>query len=253
MPPAEDGRSGEPGYRRVVHPGSAPLPPPPPLRRRRVSAVLAVLAAVVVVAAASIVPRLFADDDTERGAGTGTGPAVPFDSDPATPDEPSASETVDTSDLSAVRIWNRIPSSHVEGPITYRQSPPIGGDHWTSWMDCGVYDEPVPNEMAVHDLEHGAVWFTYDPARINAYQAGKLAAKLPQNGIMSPYVGLRSPVVLTAWGRQLDLAGVNDPRIELFVDEYQRGVTAPEPMFSCAGGLDLDEAEDLARANNASS
>lgn len=208
---------------------------------------LAVLAAVVVVAAASIVPRLFADDDVERGAGTR--PAVPFTSDSATPGEPSETATADTGDLSAVRIWNRIPASHVQGPIEYKQSPPIGGDHWDTWMECGVYDEPVPDEMAVHDLEHGAVWFTYDPDRINAYQAGKLAEKLPQNGIMSPYEGLRSPVVITAWGRQLDLAGVNDPRIEMFVDEYQRGVTAPEPMFSCAGGLDLDDAEDVVEAN----
>ena len=35
--------------------------------------------------------------------------------------------------------------------------------HDPVWLDCGAYDAPVRDENAVHDLEHGSVWITYDP------------------------------------------------------------------------------------------
>ncbi|QRN78963.1 MAG: DUF3105 domain-containing protein, partial [Nocardiopsis sp. BM-2018] len=55
--------------------------------------------------------------------------------------------------------------SHVEigEVVDYDQSPPVGGQHWPSWQNCGVYGEPVTPELAVHSMEHGAVWITYDP------------------------------------------------------------------------------------------
>ena len=85
-------------------------------------------------------------------------------------------------------------------------------------------------------MEHGTVWITYDPD-LAAGEAEELAGLLPQNGIVSPYDGLGAPVVVTVWGRQLELEGADDPRLELFIDQFGGGVTAPEPFASCAGGL----------------
>ncbi len=138
-------------------------------------------------------------------------------------------------DLSAVRSYDGLVVSHTRADVEYPQSPAVGGEHDPEWLDCGAYDEPVREENAVHDLEHGAVWISYDPD-LGRRDVKRLEAALPQNGIMAPYPGLDAPVVVTVWGRQLALRGADDPRLPLFVRRYGGGETAPEPFASCAGG-----------------
>lgn len=183
---------------------------------------------MVVVAAAVVVPVVLLDGDEEDpgGAGPATGTATATDTGSAAP-----------ADLSEVQRYGTLDRAHVPlgDVVTYEQVPPAGGQHWSAWLDCGVYDSPVPDEYAVHDLEHGAVWITYDPA-LDDDDVAALAEALPQNGIMSPYEGLPAPVVVTVWGTQLALTGADDPRLPLFVEQYDDGVTAPEPYASCAGG-----------------
>ena len=138
-------------------------------------------------------------------------------------------------DLSLVETWEITDRAHTTGDVTYPQDPPAGGAHAPTWLACGVYDEPVREENAVHDLEHGTVWITHDPG-LSAADVEALAEQLPDNGIMSPREGLPSPVVVTVWGAQLRLDGADDERLGLFLEEYGDGHTAPEFGVSCHGG-----------------
>ena len=65
---------------------------------------------------------------------------------------------------------------HVGTPVTYTESPPVGGAHDPEWADCTgtVYDVDIQHENAVHGMEHRAVWGTYDPDRNHA---GDLAVR----------------------------------------------------------------------------
>ena len=104
-------------------------------------------------------------------------------------------------------------------------------------MSCGVYTAPVKTEEAVHSLEHGAVWVTYRPD-LPADQVSILTgvvSKYPY-GLLSPFPGIDSPVVASAWGLQLKLASASDPRLQEFVAKYQNGPQTPEPGASCSGG-----------------
>ncbi|GAA1133533.1 DUF3105 domain-containing protein [Microbacterium aurantiacum] len=144
----------------------------------------------------------------------------------------------DGSAISGVETFSNT-ANHVEGAVDYPQSPPAGGDHNAVWLNCGVYSEPVPNENAVHSLEHGAVWVTYDPATLSSEDVDALRAQLPSTyTILSPYEGLDSPVVLSAWDAQLAVDGVDDERIGEFLASYWRSTTAPEPNALCSGALD---------------
>jgi hypothetical protein len=130
-------------------------------------------------------------------------------------------------------------ANHVEGPVDYAQTPPVGGDHNAVWLNCGVYDQPVPDENAVHALEHGAVWVTYDAAAVSAEDLGALEAQLPSSYVvLSPYEGLDSPIVMSAWNAQVKLDSVDDPRVSEFLTAYWRSQNSPEPNASCSGGLD---------------
>nr|MDT0663180.1 DUF3105 domain-containing protein [Micromonospora sp. DSM 115978] len=109
---------------------------------------------------------------------------------------------------------------HVRGPVDYPVTPPVGGDHDLTWQRCmgQVYDAPVVDERAVHSLEHGAVWLTYRPD-LPMDQVGRLADRVRGRGylMMSPYPGLTAPISLQAWGFQLQVDSVDDPRIEEFI------------------------------------
>ena len=130
-------------------------------------------------------------------------------------------------------------ANHVEGEVDYAQTPPAGGDHNAVWLNCGIYDQPVPNINAVHSLEHGAVWVTYDPAAVNGDELSSLTSQLPSSYIVvSPYEGIDSPIVLSAWNAQLAIDSADDPRISEFLTAYWRSTSAPEPNASCSGALD---------------
>lgn len=128
--------------------------------------------------------------------------------------------------------------THVEGAVDYPQTPPAGGPHNPTWLTCGVYTEPVPNEYAVHSLEHGAVWVTYDADLVDDEQLRTLRSHFPSTyTILSPHEGLDSPFVLSAWNAQLRIDDPDDPRIPDFFEEYWRSQFAPEPNATCAGGV----------------
>ncbi len=141
-------------------------------------------------------------------------------------------------DIEGVQAFEGLGSQHVDGTVEYPQTPPVGGDHNAQWQNCGVYSEPVANENAVHSLEHGAVWITYDPD-LPADQVETLNELAANNNyvLVTPYEGLPSPVVASAWGLQLQVDEASDDRLPVFVRKYVQGDQTPEPNAPCSGGV----------------
>jgi hypothetical protein len=136
-----------------------------------------------------------------------------------------------------VQTFTGLPRDHVQGHVDYAQNPPVGGAHSPVVLNCGIYPNPVPNENAVHAMEHGAVWVTYRPD-LPADQVAtlrQLVGKKPYV-VLSPYPGLPAPVVASAWGAQLALPSASDPRLPQFLAYYRQGPQTPEPGAPCTGG-----------------
>lgn len=146
-------------------------------------------------------------------------------------------EQTETADLAADVQDYEVSQGHVNTPVDYEQSPPAGGKHDPVWLNCGTYEEPVPDENAVHSMEHGAVWVTYR-SDLPADQVDELAQQTPSTyAILSPYDDLEAPVVASAWGKQLALDGANDDRLAEFIETYRQGPQTPEVGAACTGGI----------------
>jgi len=140
--------------------------------------------------------------------------------------------------LGNVQTFDNLEATHVEGTVDYTMSPPAGGPHNPVWLNCGIYDQPVPNENAVHDLEHGSVWITYQPDLPQA-EIDKLKALTPSTyAVLSPFEDLDAPIAISAWGAQLKVTDPDDPALQAFIDKYWKSADAPEPGAPCTGGVD---------------
>ena len=129
---------------------------------------------------------------------------------------------------------------HVDTAVNYpgqATSPPVGGEHNTVPQSCQVYTAAIADEHAVHSLEHGAVWITYNPEVVKGAQVDTLKKLVDGNPyrMLSPYPGLKSPVSLQAWGEQLMVKTVTDSRIQEFVDLFTNGPQTQEVGSPCVG------------------
>jgi len=127
-----------------------------------------------------------------------------------------------------------------DGPFNYEVLPPVGGENPGIVQDCGRYRVPVQDENAVASLAVGAVWIAYDPNlaedeidALHSFGAGEMYA------IVAPYPGLRAPIVLTAWGAQVEIESSLDPRIAAFIRDYAESRDVPNPRRPCSGGVTI--------------
>jgi hypothetical protein len=139
-------------------------------------------------------------------------------------------------------------ATHKPGNLSYKQSPPVAGDHNEVWENCegDVYSKPIPKEHAVHSMEHGAVWVTYRPD-LPKSDVKKLEKQVKGVNftLMSPYPGLDKPVSVQAWGFQLKLDNASDERVGEFIKGFRELATV-EPGAACAQGTKItgDKPED---------
>ncbi len=139
---------------------------------------------------------------------------------------------------SDVQRFEALGRTHVTEPVPYPQSPPVGGDHAPIWQNCGFYAMPVASENAVHSLEHGAVWITYQPdLPKREVDALRRQVRGRTYVLASPFPGQPAPVIASAWGRQLRLDSADDPRLGQFVRAFRLGDQAPERGGGCSGGV----------------
>jgi hypothetical protein len=164
-------------------------------------------------------------------AGTTTGSAAPSPS------------------IAGVQVYTGLSHEHLHTIVhlNYPQTPPVGGEHAPYWLNCAIYTSAVPNEFAVHSMEHGAVWLTYlpDVAQSEVNTLVTLSKIRSDYVIVSPYPGQPAPIIATAWGLQLQAQTASDPRVKDFVDQYVGGGQGGEPGVSCAGGVTPEQAQQF--------
>ncbi len=149
----------------------------------------------------------------------------------------SSTDPSTTGTIQGIVTYSNLSRQHVSGTVNYPQVPPVGGSHNPVWQNCGIYIQPIANENAVHSMEHGAVWITYQPT-LSAQDISQLTTLASGHSyvLLSPYPNLPSPVVISAWGVQLKVTSASDPRLAQFLKYYEQGPQTQEPGAACTGG-----------------
>src|SRR5881409_1122536 len=95
---------------------------------------LAVFAIIPVVLIAGCGSKSNSSSGSTTGQSAASVPAAPQKGvDLALPGEPQGTLT-----------FTGLARNHVDTPVEYPQSPPVGGNHNPLWQNCQYYDTPVP-------------------------------------------------------------------------------------------------------------
>ena len=120
----------------------------------------------------------------------------------------------------------------------YNSNPPNSGDHWGAPAKNGIYDNALPDEELVHNLEHGYIWISYRPAAQASESSPsadlkpgisvedkksleELVNKDDWKMVLAPRDTNDSVIALASWGRVLKMDSLNLDKVKGFIRVYR--------------------------------
>jgi len=111
----------------------------------------------------------------------------------------------------------------------YNSNPPTSGWHWINPASWGVYNKPLVDEQAVHNLEHGGIWISYKNIDEGALEnLRKIAKANPESVILSPREMNDSNIVLASWTKMESMEIYDEVKILEFISRNMNN--SPEPF-----------------------
>lgn len=107
---------------------------------------------------------------------------------------------------------------------TYETRPPTSGPHYPQLARWGIHDEPIANELQVHNLEDGGVMVQYNCSTGCETLVAQLEAvvkRYDEHVILAPYPDMEARIALTAWRRLETLETFDEERIVSFIEAYK--------------------------------
>jgi hypothetical protein len=117
----------------------------------------------------------------------------------------------------------------------YNSAPATSGWHYAEpdaparW---GVHESALPNEVLLHNLEHGGVGIFYNCPEGCDDLVGRLSAivKSARKVVMSPYPEMDTTIALAAWTFIDQFDEFDEERIEAFISAHVESANSPEPF-----------------------
>lgn len=107
----------------------------------------------------------------------------------------------------------------------YNSNPPTSGWHFPQPAEWGIYQDELPDETVIHNLEHGGIWISYKPT-ISEDIKGKLEnfyTKYGRKIIVTPRSKNDSDIAVAAWNRldKFSAAEYSDERVARFIKAFR--------------------------------
>ena len=123
----------------------------------------------------------------------------------------------------------------------YNSDPPTSGSHYVEPAQAGFYDEALPDEQLVHNLEHGYVIIWYNCTGLEETvcesfkekirgvmgQAGTAGLSSSIKLIAVPRLSLPGSIAATSWGRLYQPETFDPDELLVFIKVFRN--KAPEP------------------------
>ncbi|MEZ4553599.1 MAG: DUF3105 domain-containing protein [Dehalococcoidia bacterium] len=149
----------------------------------------------------------------------------------------TSSSEVSTDDLmgSAVPIADSSTDrQHIADPLLLQippGEPPPRGPHFASPHPTGIFKDPIPDGNAIHSLEHGIVWITYNPAKVDQDTVNKLGDLVRDYAVdvmLSPRPENDDAIDIVSWGQIMTFDRFDKDTLEKFITTNRN--RAPEPF-----------------------
>jgi len=128
----------------------------------------------------------------------------------------------------SISILNRDHISVGDAHEEYNSNPPTSGPH-AGPAGWGFSEDEILDENAIHNLEHGGIWISYKNLNDDSVSTLKEIAKRNSlSVIVSPREANDANVVLSSWGRLLELDTVDEELIAEFIRKNKN--KSPEPL-----------------------
>lgn len=105
----------------------------------------------------------------------------------------------------------------------YNSNPPTSGWHTPQTARWGAHRTEVPDEIVLHNLEHGGIWISYkdpkDTELIEKLEA--LVSRYRSKVILTPRPRNDSPIAVAAWERLMKLDVYDEQRIVAFINAFK--------------------------------
>lgn len=120
----------------------------------------------------------------------------------------------------------------------YNSNPPTSGNHWGEPAKGGVYENSLPDEQLIHNLEHGFIWISYMPltqpeeassgaglkrgiSESDKKTLEEMVKKDDWKMVLAPRDKNESMIAVAAWGRLLKLDNLDLAKIREFIKLYR--------------------------------
>ena len=128
-------------------------------------------------------------------------------------------------------------SNHIkpgEAHEPYTSNPPTSGPHFTDPASWGIKTEELPDETLIHNLEHGGVWVSYQPDKVDTATIDKLTNLVKQyrsKVILEPRKANDHPIAVVSWGRIMTLDSYDEQQLKGFIDRNRNHGPEQVPDF----------------------